>query len=1251
MHFLEARSQCVRPPLFAWLVLAFAGSLPIASAQSFYINCGGNAYTTTDGTVWAGDRNFTGGANYWTSQNIANTPDSWLYRSARYSLYGDFAYDFVVANGSYKIKLRFSENHYWGSGYRIFHVDINGTRYLANFDIAAAAGGARIAVDREFTVNVTSGRIHIDFTGVKEKGMVSAIEVTPAGASTPSAPTTPVSLSVAPQNPTVSQGASQAFTSTVAGSTNTQVSWSVIGSAPAGAINSSGVYTAPTGLSASKTVTVTATSLADPTKSASSMVTIAGPAAPPPVVSVTVSPSSASVISGNTAQFSASVSGTSNPAVTWTASAGSISAAGLFTAPSVSGATQVTVTARAVADTTKTAMASVTVNPVAVPSTGAWIESNGLLSIEAENGKIVNRAQSWNFRSDVGGYSGSGFLAAEPNSGNLIGTGYVGVAPEVQFLARFTRAGTYQIWIRGYGQTDVDDSVHVGLNGSAQTTGETISQFPFSPPSWAWSNVAMDYIRRSTIVVPAPGLHTINVWMREDGFRLDKIVLSADSGYTASGFGPAESAREVASTGGPALSLSTTSLTFNTLTGNGNTAPQTVNVSNSGTGTMNWSASSTQAWVKVTPGSGTNAGSLSITADITGLTAGSRNGSVIVTAPGASNSPQTINVALNLTAPVGPSAPTAPTISMSLSQTSLSLSGVGGTSTAASQTVGVSFSGGSPAWAVGKNQSWLSVSPASGTGNATLTIAANPSGLGAGTYTDVISVTAPGALNSPGYINVSFTVQSAPATSTSGRNFYVATNGSASNNGSIGSPWTFPAAMAATSTIKPGDTIWIRGGVYGNGKDVLNVRFLGTEAQPILIRGYPGERATVQHPLIIGCCDGAGNPSAGQHMWFWGLEFTSPITDRTGCPSGPPCYASSNINPAMHVFAPGARIINSVIHDTMQGISLWTEAINGEAYGNVIYHNGFHASDRGHGHGIYTQNNTGVKKLRENIVFNQFGWGLHLYGSGSAWVRNFLVEGNISFNNGSPEGGRTDNIIVAGGQGGGAGIVVKDNHFYMTPESQMGYNEVGWLWSTTNEDASVTDNYFIGGRDAFDMFAYKKATFTGNTLYSISNLLWLETPFGTSQYNWNNNRYYGISSVRYNGSVVSYPSFKSATKFDSASTYTTAAPTGVWSFVRPNRCEAGRGNVVIYNWDQAASVSVSLSTVLSPGMAFEIRDAQNFYKGPVVSGGYTGAPVAIPMTGLTLAAPNGVFPYIPPHTAPKFGTFVVVVPGSTSRTC
>jgi len=76
------------------------------------------------------------------------------------------------------------------------------------------------------------------------------------------------------------------------------------------------------------------------------------------------------VASGGTQQFTALVTNTSNVAVTWAASPGAISNAGLYQAPTVSTATTATVKATSVADTTKFGSASVTITTLSTTPLG-----------------------------------------------------------------------------------------------------------------------------------------------------------------------------------------------------------------------------------------------------------------------------------------------------------------------------------------------------------------------------------------------------------------------------------------------------------------------------------------------------------------------------------------------------------------------------------------------------------------------------------------------------------------------------------------------------------------------------------------------------------------------------------------------------------------------------------------------------------------------------------------------------------------
>jgi hypothetical protein len=81
-------------------------------------------------------------------------------------------------------------------------------------------------------------------------------------------------------------------------------------------------------------------------------------------VKVSVSPASAALVSNQKQQFTATVSGTSNTKVIWSATGGSVDANGLYTAPTVKVQTNLVVKATSSADSSKSASAAVTVDPV-----------------------------------------------------------------------------------------------------------------------------------------------------------------------------------------------------------------------------------------------------------------------------------------------------------------------------------------------------------------------------------------------------------------------------------------------------------------------------------------------------------------------------------------------------------------------------------------------------------------------------------------------------------------------------------------------------------------------------------------------------------------------------------------------------------------------------------------------------------------------------------------------------------------------
>ena len=108
----------------------------------------------------------------------------------------------------------------------------------------------------------------------------------------------------------------------------------------------------------------------------------------------------------------------------------------------------------------------------------------------------------------------------------------------------------------------------------------------------------------------------------------------------------------------PQIQLSPSSAGYQYTQGAGTPAAQSVTISNSQGGTFTWTASPDESWISVSPTNGAQGTNVSISVNTEELAVGSYNGSVTVSAAGATNSPQSIAVALT----VSPPPPIPPTV-------------------------------------------------------------------------------------------------------------------------------------------------------------------------------------------------------------------------------------------------------------------------------------------------------------------------------------------------------------------------------------------------------------------------------------------------------------------------------------------------------------------------------------------------------------------------------------------------------------
>ncbi|MHC4561075.1 MAG: LamG-like jellyroll fold domain-containing protein, partial [Planctomycetota bacterium] len=165
--------------------------------------------------------------------------------------------------------------------------------------------------------------------------------------------------------------------------------------------------------------------------------------------------------------------------------------------------------------------------------------SDGIVSMEAEHYTINNPqgGHQWTFVTSPGGYSDEGAMEATPDSDTNQDTDYAANSPRLDFLVNFVKTGTHYVWVRGYGKDGAAASCHAGLDGQEISTCDRLNNFG---PIYMWHKGTLDGPDASFNVSTA-GIHTFNIWMREDGFVIDKIVLTSNISYAPVGTGPAES--------------------------------------------------------------------------------------------------------------------------------------------------------------------------------------------------------------------------------------------------------------------------------------------------------------------------------------------------------------------------------------------------------------------------------------------------------------------------------------------------------------------------------------------------------------------------------------------------------------------------------------------------------------------------------------------------------------------------------------
>jgi len=207
----------------------------------------------------------------------------------------------------------------------------------------------------------------------------------------------------------------------------------------------------------------------------------------------------------------------------------------------------------------------------------------------------------------------------------------------------------------------------------------------------------------------------------------------------------------------PQISFKPGRFSFAAVEGGPTHAAETLEIWNSGVDTLHWSLSDDAAWLSEDPTSGSSTGehdAVVVSVDIAGMSVGDYSANITITAE-AGNSPQVVPVSLHISS-------AAPQISFT--PESLNFTAVGGGPTPPNKMLGIWNSGIEILnWSISDDAAWLSENPTSGSSTSphdttSVTVSVDTTGMSDGDYFANITITAPGASNSPQTVPVNLYV-------------------------------------------------------------------------------------------------------------------------------------------------------------------------------------------------------------------------------------------------------------------------------------------------------------------------------------------------------------------------------------------------------------------------------------------------------------------------------------------------------------
>lgn len=396
---------------------------------------------------------------------------------------------------------------------------------------------------------------------------------------------------------------------------------------------------------------------------------------------------------------------------------------------------------------------------------------------------------------------------------------------------------------------------------------------------------------------------------------------------------------------------------------------------------------------------------------------------------------------------------------------------------------------------------------------------------------------------------------------------YAAPDGLSSNNGSYDAPIDLQTALTA-NIYRDADIVVLKDGDYEmNSQFDWDISFKIVRAEN-LWEAVIDTKANA--PDII-----------GSYGALIGIVFTSSETDRQSTQSGSnPSdmnYAGRQIN-----LNADNSLYRDCIFKNLMTLGFFTPAFNSVMYGCHSYFNGWiGAEPKGHGHGIYPQNDIGTRLFKHNVVHDNFAMNWHMYEGdiGDDIIGMILIE-NISFNPGglyTP----TNNYLIGHDNASAISIapIFDGNLAY---GGNIGIN----FYNQGANDVTLTDNYMPPGKND----NYTALVESGNNFTTVGNTSFL-FPHDYED---------GVSGLY--GKKMAF--------------------------------------LTIYNQAAANTVQVDVSAVFANGDVLDVMNAQNLF-GDIQELTVAGGLITVNMqaSNRTVEAPSGVS--APSKSFPVFGELIL----------